>query len=293
MSIEMNVLCLECQLKKHLQAAKALGDAETAMAFSRQVMQVLVDAKETDTSSHISPAINRLYQQYFGLAQDRYVQEKIDSNRFVMERLQQIQDRVETAPDPLFAALQFAVLGNYLDFSALQGQVSYEKLDAMLENALKMELDGGNYAAFQEDCGRGRRLLYLTDNAGEIAFDRIFAEQLQKRFPRLEITFCVRGYPVHNDATREDAAFVGVPFGVIDSGSDIGGTVITALGAEARQALEEADVIIAKGMGNTETMYGCGYNVYYAFLVKCARLEEFFQKPMMTPMFTREPSVAR
>ena len=76
---------------------------------------------------------------------------------------------------------------------------------------------------------------------------------------------------------------------VIDSGVAIGGTAIHTLGEEARQALNEADVMIAKGMGNTETMYGCGYNVYYAFLVKCARLSTFFDKPMMTPMLIREP----
>jgi len=49
-------------------------------------------------------------------------------------------------------------------------------------------------------------------------------------------------------------------------------------------------VIIAKGMGNTETFYGCGYNIYYAFLVKCQRFVQQFGKPLMTPMLVRERS---
>ena len=53
-------------------------------------------------------------------------------------------------------------------------------------------------------------------------------------------------------------------------------------------AMKEADVIIAKGMGNTETMYGCGYNVYYAFLVKCSRFVQVFGQPKLTPMLVRE-----
>jgi uncharacterized protein with ATP-grasp and redox domains len=57
---------------------------------------------------------------------------------------------------------------------------------------------------------------------------------------------------------------------------------------ESKAALDGADVIIAKGQGNVETMLGCGYNVYYAFLVKCARFIDRFQKPKLTPMLMKE-----
>ncbi len=75
---------------------------------------------------------------------------------------------------------------------------------------------------------------------------------------------------------------------MIDNGNTIGGTQLDQLGQEARRALDEADVIIAKGMGNVETMLGCGYNVYYAFLVKCQMFADRFQKPLMTPMLVCE-----
>ena len=94
--------------------------------------------------------------------------------------------------------------------------------------------------------------------------------------------------PAHNDATREDAEAVGVPFPVIDNGNDVGGTELSLLSGEARQALEEEDVILSKGQGNVETLYGCGYNIYYAFLVKCTRFVQVFHKPLMTPMLVRE-----
>ena len=104
----------------------------------------------------------------------------------------------------------------------------------------------------------------------------------------MEITFCVRGGIALNDATREDAAAVGIPFPVIDNGNRVPGTQLDLLGEEARTALERADVILAKGMANVETMLGCGYNVYYAFLVKCQRFVTLFDKPLMTPMLVRE-----
>ena len=144
------------------------------------------------------------------------------------------------------------------------------------------------YRQFCEELKRGKKLLYLTDNAGEIGFDRIFAEEIAKKYPHLEILFCVRGDVILNDATRADAAAVGIPFPGIDNGNRVPGTQIDLLGQEALEALNAADVILAKGMANCETMFGCGYNVYYAFLVKCQRFVDRVQKPMLTPMLVKE-----
>ena len=206
----------------------------------------------------------------------------------LLARMDAIRSRVESQPDPVSAGLQFAILGNYLDFSALQGRVSFEELDKMLDLGFTMDVDRGAYEKLCVDLKQGKKLLFLTDNAGEIGFDRIFAEEIAKKYPHLEITFCVRGGPANNDATREDAAAVGIPFPVIDNGNRVPGTQIDLMSKEARNALETADVIIAKGMANTETMYGCGHNVYYAFLVKCQRFVTLFDKPLMTPMLVRE-----
>jgi uncharacterized protein with ATP-grasp and redox domains len=158
----------------------------------------------------------------------------------------------------------------------------------MLDKGLEMELDMQNYAALCRDMENGKTLLYLTDNAGEIGFDRVFAEQIAKKYPHLNITFCVRGDVAQNDATREDAAAVGIPFPIIDNGNRVAGTQLDLLSEEAEIALKTADVIIAKGMANTETMYGCGYNIYYAFLIKCQRFVTEFGRPMFTPMLVKE-----
>lgn len=284
----MNATCLACHFQKNLETAAALGDEKTAIAFAKDLMRLYLDAPDTVASPYFGPGVSALFQKHYGLGEDRYVQEKLDSNRFVMERFPAIQSRVQAQADPVYAGLQFSILGNYLDFSALQGKVSFEKLDEMLDMGLGMALDRDCYKRLCADLERGKRLLYLTDNAGEIGFDRIFAEEIQKRYPHLQIVFCVRGGPALNDATREDAAAVGVPFPVIDNGTCIGGTELSQLGAEAKAAFERADVIIAKGMGNNETLYGCGYNVYYAFLVKCKLFVERFGKPLMTPMLVAE-----
>ena len=287
MSITMNNECLLCLLKRHLQAADKLGDAKTAERFAKALLRLYADAPEGISTPWLSDKINDLFVEFYRIDPDRYRDEKERSNRFVLSRLEQIQQKAAGADDPVYAGLQLAILGNYIDFGALQGEVSFEELDAMLQKADEMALDKRCYEALLRDLENAKSLLYLTDNAGEIVFDRIFAEQLQKKFPNLQITFCVRGGPAANDATREDAAIAGIPFPVIDNGTCIAGTVPELISQEARTALENSDVIISKGQGNCETLYGSPYNIYYAFLVKCSRFIDKFDRPKFTPMLTK------
>lgn len=288
MSIPIDTQCLQCLLRRNIEVARSLGTEEQAMRFARRLMKMVLDAPEGVSSPWFNPQIADLLHEMYGLPIDRFRQEKLDSNRFVLERLPRIREKVAAAADPVLAGLQFAILGNYLDFSALQGKVSFDTLEDMLDKALEMELDAQVYADFCRDLEQGKKLLYLTDNAGEIGFDRVFAEAIAAKYPHLAITFCVRGSVTLNDATREDAAAVGLPFPVIDNGNRVPGTQMDLLSDEAARALREADVILAKGMANAETMSGCGYNVYYAFLVKCQRFVALFDKPLFTPMLVRE-----
>ena len=221
MSISIDTYCLQCLLRRNIALAQTLGTEEQAMAFAKEIMKLYLAAPEGVSSPWFGPQIADLLHDMYGLDYDRFRQ---------------------AAKDPVLAGLQFAILGNYLDFSALQGQVSFEKLEEMLDKTLEMELDEQVYAYFCRDLRRGGKLVYLTDNAGEIGFDRVLAEAIAAAYPDIAITFCVRGAIAQNDATREDAA----------------------------------------------AMLGCGYNVYYAFLVKCQRFVTRFGKPMFTPMLVKE-----
>ena len=287
MSIGMDNECLLCLMKRHLTAADKLGDKAAAGAFAKDLLRLYADAPAGISTPALSEPVNELYVKHFHLDPDRYRREKEDSNRFALARLDLLRNQVAQAKDPVYAALQLAILGNYIDFGALAGEVSFEKLDDMIAGAENMELDMECYRSLLADLQKGKTLLYLTDNAGEIVFDRVFAEELQKKFPHLAITFCVRGGPAANDATREDAVTAGIPFRVIDNGTRIPGTVPDRISREAKTALGSSDVIISKGQGNCETLYGYERNIYYAFLVKCDRFIRQFAKPKLTPMLTK------
>ena len=288
MNIGMNGTCYLCHLSKQSETARALGTDAQVTAFTRELMQAYLEAPEEATAPWFTPVAEGLLQKYFDAPKDRYRAEKEMSNRFVLERLDAIRDIARTAEDPVYAGLQLALLGNYLDFDALGENVSFEQLEEILRSSREIHVDDAAFASLRRDLEQGRQLLYVTDNAGEIGFDRIFAEEIHRKYPHLAITFCVRGGPTLNDATREDAQALGIPFPVIDNGTLVPGTRLDILGPEAKAAFANADVIISKGQGNVETLWGCGLNVYFAFLAKCQRFQEVFRVPRLTPMLLRE-----
>ena len=288
MAIITDSRCLLCHFRKNIDTARGLGSEAQATIFARELMKIYLDAPEDVGATWFGPATAELFDRIYGVGPDRFLEEKRQSNDFVLARMEQIRSRIKSAEDPVLAGLKFAILGNYIDFSALYGEVSFEKLEEMLLSALEMELDMDVYRSLCRELERGGKLLYLTDNAGEIGFDRLFAEAIAEKYPGVQITFCVRGGPALNDATRDDAAQVGIPFRVIDNGNLIPGTELKVLGPEAKNALEKADVIIAKGQANAETLLDSGYNIYFAFLIKCVRFMERYDLPKLTPMLVKE-----
>ena len=288
--MKLNSQCILCLLKRHEETALKHGDQERATAFIRDLMRLLAEGPEAMSAPYYTPGIAKLFCDHYGLSEDRFAEEKEASNRYALSRFNKLTSLVRTAEDPLYAGLQAAILGNYIDFAALQGEVSFEKLDEMLELLHTIEVDRDTFAQLRADLESGRELLYLTDNAGEIVFDRVWLELIRDTFPNLAITVCVRGGPAQNDATAADAQTAGISFPVIDNGTCISGTVLELASKDLKDAMERADVVISKGQANVETLldtdHGC--NLYFAFLIKCKRFIDRFGKEKLTPMLVRD-----
>ena len=148
MSIPMNYQCYLCHFNKHVDTARRYGTEAQVTAFARDLMELYLSAPKNTSLTWFGTGTNALYQKYFTLPEDRFLEEKELSNRFVIQRLDAIRSRVEQADDPVFAGLQYAILGNYIDFSALYGQVSFEMLDELLDKADTFAPQGDAYAQF-------------------------------------------------------------------------------------------------------------------------------------------------
>ena len=127
----MNSLCVECLFRKRLKLARQVGSDAQATETAKKIMAEFVKAPLEMDSAWMGSICDKMFQDIYGLDPNRLKAEKDFSNNFVLERLEQIQNRIAQAADPVYGALQFAVLGNYLDFSALQGEVSFEALEKM------------------------------------------------------------------------------------------------------------------------------------------------------------------
>lgn len=193
------------------------------------------------------------------------------------------------AKDPLRKALIYARVGNYIDFGAMK-HVDTNQFLALLAKEDNDNLDDDTYARFLERLSQAKTLLLLCDNCGEVVLDKLFLEQVKLAFPDLEIYAMVRGGDVLNDVAMPDALEAGLDrvATLVSSGKPIAGTMPEYLDPEAKRVLDQADVILAKGMANYESFSGRGYRAFYAFLCKCELFTERFQVPLLTGMFIEE-----
>jgi hypothetical protein len=202
---------------------------------------------------------------------DHYADDKRQANDAVLRLLPGLRTRIMAGQDnpgyPLALALELSVIGNYID-RGVDLDVDWE---AELEDVART-LSPDVLILFEAAARPGARVVMLGDNAGEIALDTLLVEALLRR--GCEVVYAVRSRAILNDATMEDAAYVGMTrlCPVVESGADTPGTVLDRCAPEFRQRLGEADVILSKGQGNYESLQGELAGVYCAFKVKCQRL---------------------
>ena len=290
--------CVSCLIKKQIDIYPKSASREQVLTYMRRLGELMAVLPDRTGGPAIMEAITDIRREVFGsaaaLVERDYGAIKAHFNRLMMdfEASEGLLPRIWAAADPLRAALGYAMTGNFIDFGAMDS-VDEAKLTALLaESPHRVSPDLPAYADLRADLAAARRLVLLTDNCGEIVMDKLLAETIHRLYPALDITVLVRGGEVLNDATMEDAVQVGLDrmegVTVMGNGDRLAGTDLTRVSPEARTAILGADLIIAKGQGNFETLRGCGLNIYYAFLCKCRFFADRFGVPVYTGMLVRE-----
>lgn len=280
--------CISCMTKIHLDKCPKEMSEDKKREYMQKVLKVLAEAPLNYGAPVIVRTINAIQEEMFGMKQE-YAEIKKHYNQIMMEHEEQVNEKLMQSEDSVKTAIQYAMIGNYIDFGA-RINVNEEQLTELLNDSDRFAIDEKQYGELTEDLKKAHKLVYLTDNCGEIVMDKLLIHEIQKKYPALDITVLVRGAEVINDATMEDAVQVGLTemARVIPNGSDIAGTWMEELSEEAKAVLEEADVIISKGQGNFETLRKCKMNIYYIFLCKCELFANTFQVPKLTGMLINE-----
>lgn len=279
--MRVNDICAECLYDKQMH----LSDDRR---YLEEVRRIIEERREEDTAPYLVYLFDKEYVRLFGKTAP-YAAIKKTFNDLVLSMESLLRDKIESSDDPLGQALLYARIGNYIDFGAMN-HVDEETFLGLFDNPGFSEHDRLVLDSFLLQCAAARRFLLIADNCGEIVLDRLFLEQLKKRFPDLELTVLVRGGEVLNDAVIEDAVYAGIPqiARLISSGNTVAGTVYEMLSDEAKEALDHADVILAKGQGNYESLCMQGRHVFYSFLCKCDLFTGRFGVPRLTGMLVEE-----
>ncbi len=280
--------CINCIVERQLNHYDKEISEKKKVMYMQGVFKILSEADLSESAPVITERIYKLQKEMFGREAD-FSKIKHTYNQMMLNKEDEVQRKIAASADPLKRAIQYAMTGNYIDFGALDG-VEDEKLEELLERSEQNPVDAKEYANLKKDLEKASKLVYLTDNCGEIVLDKILIGQLMRQYPQIDITVIVRGKPALNDATLEDAEEAGLSkvVTVIGNGNGITGTWLPEISAEAREKIEEADLILSKGQGNFETLQGCGKNIYYMFLCKCKLFVERFQMEQFEGVLANE-----
>jgi uncharacterized protein with ATP-grasp and redox domains len=272
--------CFFCQVTRTLNYAGVNGDRGRSIA--RKAAAIIEHASLDEVPARTTTIIHRMLREETG--NDPYHAVKETYNRIALARMPQLKAMASRSSDSLEGAVRVAIAGNVIDFGI------YESidLDRSIEESFRLPLSNADFCAFSREVQNARRILYLCDNAGEIVFDRVLLEILHAIGK--DVTVAVKGFPVINDATRDDAAAAGLHeyATVIDNGNDGIGTLLEACSARFMEVYRHADLIISKGQANYETLVGeKNERVFFLFKVKCPVVAGFLGRKNGDIVLTR------
>ena len=288
MKTRWNSYCTQCLLKKHLTNYPDTATEEERLTYIRRLFSILTDIAPGESSPVIVNRILTLQKEMFDQFVD-YTDIKKHFNQLMLEQEDWIYADISSAPDPIRRAVQYVMKGNYIDFGVLS-DVNSEKLMELLSQAKDQTIDEQIFEELMQDLTSAKNMVLLTDNCGEIVLDKLLVRTIMSQFPDLQIHVIVRGGHALNDATMEDACQVGLPdlVKVIGNGTCLQGTYLPDISKEARDLLEQADVILSKGQGNFESLQYCGLNIYYLFLCKCDLFTKRFHTHLYNGILTND-----
>jgi len=196
---------------------------------------------------------------------DIFENEKRFFTMSLLASLPALRERLQATRTPAMGALAAATWCNLLDTAQGRSLPDPEALAGMFQNALAVD----ERKAFLRALSAASTLLILGDNAGETVMDRLFLEHSGFNG---HVSYMVRPLPVMNDATREDAELAGLDHfsRILDSGSDVPSIVPELLSREAARVFRNCSLVLAKGQGNLEGLWGArDPRLFHSFVVKC------------------------
>ncbi|OPX32958.1 hypothetical protein B1H10_06730 [candidate division KSB1 bacterium 4484_188] len=276
--------CIPCTVNSFLRLIKTgMLPEESKEAAMRRLLAFLSRADFRQSPPALGREMHRMIREELNNS-DPYREIKEKYNRMMLDLQPQFENQIETSTDSFDTAMRLAVAGNVIDF----GPQAQMDIMETINRVTRAQFAIDDSQQLRDDLKSARTLLYLGDNCGEIVMDKLFLQTLG--LP--EMYFAVRGGPIINDVTIEDAKLVGMEdvATVITTGDDSPGVVWETASDEFKAIFNEADVIISKGQGNLEGLIDVPQNIYFLLVIKCDLVGELVETGVGEFVIKRSPS---
>lgn len=281
--MKSQLLCIPCTVRMAYDVAvKSTEDRDLQRKIVYETLRWLAGKRDIgeEPPPRLHTYVQRLAREITG-NDDPFKELKWKSNEIasrVMHVLEQ-RCRKRSFEDAFRLAVLGTICGNTIDFEVEGHRLSMSKLEDDLLRCLSGSLQIDDTSKLMSGISESKRILYLLDNAGEIVFDKFLMRMIKEKYS-VKIFAAVKSAPVLNDATLEDAEQIGLGevAEVITTGNDHIGINLDESSEEFLKRLHEADLIIAKGQGNyesiTEVEHLLSKPIVYVLRAKCILVAE-------------------
>jgi hypothetical protein len=277
--------CIPCFVRQALDAARFAGaDDEQQAEILRRTAERIAVMDLSMPPPLMAHEIHGIIRDMTGVS-DPYATIKQRSNVFAEALHDELKTLVEEADDPIETAARLAAGANVIDFG-VSGEWKPDHYLSVLRRAAVSPLNAGEYRDFREQVEQADTILYLVDNTGEIVFDRLLIEQLPAR-----VTVGVKSGPILNDATLQEAREAGLDrvAELMETGSSAPGTVLDQCSDAFLEVFNSADLVLAKGQANYETLSRARANLFFLLKVKCPIIGRDIAHDVGTFVLARAP----
>ena len=260
--------CKSCFLQTYQRLFEKFGVALPEREEFLTFFQETIIKDQYLSTPEIQRILNNRFCQIINIS-DPFSDEKEISNIIALDLYTEWKPKILSSTDPFDLALRLAIAGNIMDYGANNSFNVHETINAVLKASLAID----HSTLLKYRIKEAKKILYLGDNAGEIVFDKLFIEILMHH----DITYAVKGAPVLNDVTMQDAKEVGMELvaEVISNGYDAPSTVLHKCRKEFLEIYNAADLIISKGQGNFEGLMQLkDPRIFFLLMAKCDVIAE-------------------
>jgi len=246
--------CVPCLIRRVLFEAEQVDDSLSAVA-TRNAAEMLGELfGDNVCSATVATHVHRKTYQLLG-TNDPYGALKRKSNEIALDIYPSAEKLVASSKDPLRTAFLCSIVGNVLDFGIGIGYDNPARLKKDFKSLLGEGLGWDDTTRIKALLKKAESVVYLADNCGEIVLDRLALKAL-KKFD-IDLTLVVKEEPILADATKKDISGLGmerIVDRIVEAPGFAVGIDLDSLTGKFGKMMRNADLIIAKGMANFESL---------------------------------------